>query len=111
MAEDVTMAVEVAKTKQMTMAVDTLLLPAELRHTGGHDAGGSTAAAVGQVAAVRILHAIPVGSYCCLLADHCPLYVLQQPPEQISIRPAKSNPKRVLVCTLSGYVMNIFMRI
>ena len=56
---------------------------------GGHDAGGATADAVGQVAAVRILHAFPAGSYCCLLVDHCPRYVLQQPPEQISIRPAK----------------------
>ena len=56
---------------------------------GGYDVAGATAAAVGQVAAVRILHAFPVGSYCCLLVDHCPRYVLQQPPEQISIRPAK----------------------
>ena len=80
------------------MAVGTLL-PGEVRHMGGRDAGGATAAAVGQVAttaaaddqvaAVRILHAFPVGSYCCLLVDHCPRYVLQQPLEQISIRPAK----------------------
>ena len=47
------------------------------------------AAAVGQVAAVRILHAFPVVSYCCLLVDHCLRYVLQQPPEHIPIRPAK----------------------
>ena len=71
------------------MAVGTLLLPGEVRHMGGHDTSGATAAAVGQVAAVRILHAFPVGSYCCLLVDHCPRDVLQQPPEQISIRPAK----------------------
>ena len=56
---------------------------------GGYDAGGATAAAVVQIAAVRIMHAFPVGSYCCLLVDHCQRYVLQQPPEQISIRPAK----------------------
>ena len=56
---------------------------------GDHDAGGATAADVGQVAAVRILHAFPVGSYCYLLVDHRPRYVLQQPPEQISIQPAK----------------------
>ena len=71
------------------MAVGTLLLPGEVHHMGGHDPGGATDAAVGQVAAVRILHAFPVGTYCCLLVDHCPRYVLQQPPEQISIRPAK----------------------
>ena len=52
-------------------------------------AGAATAAAaVGQVAAVRILHAFPVGSYCCMV-DHCLRDVLQQPPKQISIRPAK----------------------
>ena len=44
---------------------------------GGHDAGGATAALVGQVAVVRILHGFPVGSYCCLLVDHRPRYVLQ----------------------------------
>ena len=37
------------------MAVGTLLLPGEVRHMGGHDAGVATAAAaVGQVAAVNI---------------------------------------------------------
>ena len=56
---------------------------------GGYDVAGATAAAVGQVAAVRILHAFPVVSYCCLLVDHCLRYVLQQPPEHIPIRPAK----------------------
>ena len=71
------------------MAVGTLLLPGEVRHMGGHDTSGATAAAVGQVAAVRILHAFPVVSYCCLLVDHCLRYVLQQPPEHIPIRPAK----------------------
>ena len=75
--------------EEVAMAVGNLLLPGEVRHMGGHDAGGATAAAVGQAAAVRILHAFPVGSYCCSLVDRCPRYVLQQPPEQISIRPAK----------------------
>ena len=61
---------------------------------GGYDVAGATAAAVGQVAAVRILHAFPVVSYCCLLVNHCPRYVLQQPPEQISIRPAKEQNQK-----------------
>ena len=43
---------------------------------GGHDVGGATAEAVGQVAAVRILHAFQMGSYCRALVDHCPRYVL-----------------------------------
>ena len=86
-------------TEEVAMAVGTLLLPGEVRHMGGHDTGGatsatvgqvaSTAAAIGQVVAVRILYEFPVGSYCCLLVDHCPCYALQQPPEQLSIRPAK----------------------
>ena len=62
------------------------LLPGEVRHMGGRDAGGATAAAVGQVAVLRILHAFPVGSCCCLFVVHRPRYVLQQPPERISIR-------------------------
>ena len=49
----------------------------EVRHTRGHDAGGATADTVGQVVAVRILHAFPLGSYCCLLVDHCPRHLLQ----------------------------------
>ena len=56
---------------------------------GGHDAGGATAAAMGKVPAVRIFHPFPVCSCCCLLVDHCPRCMLQQPPEQISTRPAK----------------------
>ena len=64
---------------------------------GGHDAGGATAAAVGQVTTVRMLHAFPLGSYCCLLVDHCPRYVLQQLPEQISLRPAKEQYLKELV--------------
>ena len=68
---------------------------------GSHDGGGATAAALGQVAAVRILHAFPVDSYCCLLMDHCPRQLLQQSPEKIFIRPAKQRaiPKRVCVRT------------
>ena len=77
----------------------------------GHDAGGATAAAVGQVSAVRILYAFPVGSCCCLLVDHCPRYVLQQPPERISIRPAKEQYlKEFVYVPLSGNVTEFLMR-
>ena len=79
---------------------------------GGHGAGGATADAVGQVAAVRILHAFPAGSYCCLLVDHCPRHVLQQPPEQINIRPAKEKyTKEFVYVLLSGNVLDFNMRI
>ena len=33
--------------EEVAMAVGNLLLPGEVRHMGGHDAGGATAAAVG----------------------------------------------------------------
>ena len=79
---------------------------------GGHNAGGATADAVGQVAAVRILHAFPVDSYCCLLVDHCPRQLLQQSPEKIFIRPAKEQyPKEFVYVLLSGSVIDILMRI
>ena len=55
---------------------------------GGHAPGGATAAAVGQVAAVGILYAFPVGSFCCFflccssLPSICTRYIYTACKEQ-----------------------------
>ena len=49
------------------MAVGTLLLPGEVRHMGGHDTGGATSATVGQVASTAAAIGQVVAVRICLL--------------------------------------------